>query len=61
MNAFMISATDEPGLALACSRRPRAVASTSFPAYGLADGTIGLVLVSSNDEAGSPPPSPTRG
>ena len=52
MNAFMISATDEPGLATRLFQAAERRGVNIFPAYGLADGTVGLVLVSSNDEAG---------
>jgi hypothetical protein len=52
MNAFMISATDEPGLATRLFEAAERRGVNIFPAYGLADGNVGLVLVSSNDEAG---------
>jgi hypothetical protein len=52
MNAFMISATDEPGLATRLFAAAERRGVNIFPAYGLADGNVGLVLVSSNDEAG---------
>jgi hypothetical protein len=52
MNGYLISTKDQPGLASrlfdAAARRGVNV----FPAYGLADGTTGIVLVGSEDEAG---------
>lgn len=52
MNGYLISATDQPGLASRLFEAAERRGVNVFPAYGLADGTVGLVLVSSNDEAG---------
>jgi hypothetical protein len=48
----MISAADQPGLAARLFEAAERRGVNIFPAYGLADGNTGLVLVSSNDEAG---------
>ena len=42
MNAFMISATDQPGLATRLFEAAERRGVNIFPAYGLADGTVGL-------------------
>jgi len=52
MNAFMISAADQPGLAARLFEAAERRGVNIFPAYGLADGNVGLVLVGSDDEAG---------
>jgi hypothetical protein len=52
MNGFMISATDQPGLATRLFEAAARRGVNIFPAYGLADGHVGLVLVGSDDEAG---------
>ncbi len=52
MNAYMISTTDQPGLASRLFEAAQRRGVNIFPAYGLADGTVSLVLVGSNDEAG---------
>jgi len=52
MNGFMISTTDQPGLAARLLEATARRGVNVFPAYGLADGTTGIVLVGSDDEAG---------
>lgn len=52
MNGYMISTKDQPGLAARLFEAAAARGVNVFPAYGLADGTVGLVLVGSDDEPG---------
>ncbi len=52
MNGFLISTTDEPGVAARLFEAAAARGVNVFPAYGLADGSVGLILVSSDDENG---------
>lgn len=52
MNGFLISTTDRPGLAAGLFEAAAARGVNVFPAYGLADGTTGIICVGSDDEAG---------
>jgi hypothetical protein len=52
MNGFMISTQDAPGIAARLLEATAKRGVNVFPAYGLADGTTGIVLVGSDDEAG---------
>ncbi|HEY6058758.1 MAG TPA: hypothetical protein VIV06_12060 [Candidatus Limnocylindrales bacterium] len=52
MNGYMISTQDQPGLAARLFEAAAARGVNIFPAYGLADGNVGLVVVGSDDEAG---------
>jgi len=52
MNGYMISTGDRPGLAARLFDAAAARGVNVFPAYGLADGTTGLIVVGSDDEAG---------
>ncbi len=52
MNGYLISTADRAGLAAAIFEAAAARGVNIFPAYGLADGTTGLVCVGSDDEAG---------
>jgi hypothetical protein len=52
MNAYMISTTDQPGLAARLFEAAERRGVNIFPAYGLADGNTTMVLVGSSDEAG---------
>jgi hypothetical protein len=52
MNGYLISTGDRPGLAARLFEAAAARGVNVSPAYGLADGTTGLVLVGSEDEAG---------
>jgi len=52
MNGYMISTQDQPGLAARLFEAAAARGVNIFPAYGLADGSVGLVLVGSDDEPG---------
>jgi hypothetical protein len=52
MNGFLISTSDRPGVAAELFEATAARGVNVFPAYGLADGQKGLILVGSEDEAG---------
>lgn len=52
MNGYMISTQDAPGLAARLLEATAARGVNVFPAYGLSDGTTGIILVGSDDEAG---------
>jgi hypothetical protein len=52
MNGFLISTADRPGVAADLFEATAARGVNVFPAYGLADGTTGLICVGSDDEAG---------
>jgi hypothetical protein len=52
MNGYMISSSDQPGLAARLFEAAERRGVNVFPAYGLADGNVSLVLVGSSDEAG---------
>lgn len=52
MNGFLISAADRPGLAADLFEATARRGVNVFPAYGLADGTTGLICVGSDDESG---------
>jgi hypothetical protein len=52
MNGYMISTKDQPGFAARLFGAAASRGVNIFPAYGLADGTTGIVLVGSDDEAG---------
>lgn len=52
MNAYLISTDDRPGLAARLFEAAAARGVNVSPAYGLADGTIGIIVVGSDDEAG---------
>jgi hypothetical protein len=52
MNGYLISTQDAPGLAARLFEATAARGVNVFPAYGLADGQTGIVLVGSDDEDG---------
>lgn len=52
MNGYLISTGDRPGIAASLMEAAAARRVNVFPAYGLADGTTGLICVGSDDEAG---------
>lgn len=52
MNGYLISTADRAGLAASIFEAAAARRVNVFPAYGLADGTTGLICVGSDDEAG---------
>jgi hypothetical protein len=52
MNAYMVWTADNPGVAASIFTAAAARDVNVNVAYGLADGTIGLILVASDDEAG---------
>jgi hypothetical protein len=52
MNGYLISTGDQPGLAARLFDAAAKRGVNVFPAYGLADGTTGIILVGSDDEAG---------
>jgi hypothetical protein len=52
MNGYMVSVADRVGVAAAIFEAAAARGVNVFPAYGLADGTTGLIVVGSDDEAG---------
>lgn len=52
MIGYFISTTDRPGVAARLFEAAAARGVNIAPAYGLADGTTGMILVGSDDEAG---------
>ena len=52
MNGYLVSVADRVGIAAAIFEAAAARGVNIFPAYGLADGTTGLIVVGSDDEAG---------
>ncbi len=52
MNGYLISTGDRPGLAARLFEAATARGVNVFPACGLSDGTTGMMLVGSDDEAG---------
>ena len=52
MNGYLISASDQPGLAARLFEAAAARGVNVFPSYGLADGRTGLMVVGSDDESG---------
>lgn len=52
MNGYLISTKDRGGLAADLFEAAAKRGVNVFPAYGLADGTTGLIVVGSDDEAG---------
>jgi predicted amino acid-binding ACT domain protein len=52
MNGFLISTSDRPGVAAELFEATARRGVNVFPAYGLADGTTGLICVGSEDESG---------
>ncbi len=52
MNGFLISTADRPGVAAELFEAAAKRGVNVFPAYGLADGTTGLICVGSDNEAG---------
>ena len=52
MNGYLISTGDRPGLAARLFEAAAARGVNVFPAFGLSDGNVGLILVGSDDEAG---------
>lgn len=52
MNGYLISTRDRAGLAAQLFEAAAARGVNVFPAYGLSDGTTGIVVVSSDDETG---------
>jgi hypothetical protein len=52
MNGYLISATDRRGLAAQLFEAAARRGVNVSPAFGLADGTTGLICVGSEDEAG---------
>lgn len=52
MNGYLISIKDRAGAAASLFEAAAARGVNVFPAYGLADGTTGLICLGSDDEAG---------
>jgi hypothetical protein len=52
MNAYMISTPDRPGVGARLFEAAAKRGVNVSPAYGLADGTTGLIVLGSEDEAG---------
>jgi hypothetical protein len=52
MNGYLISTSDRPGMGARLFEAAAARGVNIAPAYGLADGTTGMILVGSDDEAG---------
>jgi hypothetical protein len=52
MNGYLISTSDRAGIAADIFAAAAARGVNIFPAYGLADGSTGLIVVGSDDEAG---------
>jgi hypothetical protein len=52
MHGYLITAPDRVGVAASLFSAAAARGVNVFPAYGLADGTTGLICVGSDDEAG---------
>jgi hypothetical protein len=52
MNGYLISTADRPGLAAQLLEAAAARGVNVSPAYGLSDGTTGILCVGSDDEAG---------
>lgn len=52
MNGYLISVPDRVGVAASIFEAAAARGVNIFPAYGLADGTTGIIVVGSDDEAG---------
>jgi hypothetical protein len=52
MNGYLISVEDRPGAAASIFEAASRRGVNIFPAYGLADGTRGIICVGSDDEAG---------
>ena len=52
MNGYLITVSDRPGVAARLFEATAARGVNVSPAYGLADGTTGMILVGSDDEAG---------
>lgn len=52
MNAYLITVADEPGVAVRLFEAAAARGVNVAPAFGLADGTTGLIALGSDDEAG---------
>jgi hypothetical protein len=52
MNGYLVSAADRAGLAASIFEAAAVRGVNIFPAFGLADGTTGLICVGSEDEAG---------
>jgi len=52
VNGYMVSMADRVGIAAAIFEAAARRGVNIFPAYGLADGTTGLIVVGSDDEAG---------
>jgi hypothetical protein len=52
MNGYLISIRDRVGVAAELFEAAAKRGVNVFPAYGLADGTTGLIVVGSDDEAG---------
>ena len=52
VNAYMISVEDRPGLIARVFEAAAARGVNVAPAYGLANGTTGMIVLGSDDEAG---------
>jgi hypothetical protein len=52
MNGYLISTGDRPGIAARLFEAAAKRGVNVFPAYGLADGTTGIIVVGSDDETG---------
>jgi hypothetical protein len=52
MNGYLISTGDRPGVAARLLEAAAARGVNVSPAFGLADGTTGIIVVGSDDEAG---------
>jgi hypothetical protein len=52
MNGYLISTADHPGIGARLFAAAAVRGVNVSPAYGLSDGTTGMILVGSDDEAG---------
>jgi hypothetical protein len=52
MKGYLISTADRPGLTARLMEAAAARGVNVFPAFGLADGTTGMLLLGSDDEVG---------
>ncbi len=52
MNGYLVSVADRAGIAASIFEAAAARGVNIYPAFGLADGTTGLIVVGSDDEAG---------
>ena len=59
MNGFMISTQDAPGIAARLLEATAARGVNVFPAYGLSDGSTGIILGAPTMRTACVAPSPT--